>query len=259
MHPALLVDHGNSRLKWCLDDGGLRHHGAFSLRGDSADLTVALNGAWRELPVVESVWLVSVGAPAQRLLIEEQSRNLWGLTPTAVTVAAEAAGVSCGYRDPVRLGVDRWAAVVAAVARAGGKPCGVIDCGSAVTIDAVGPGGRHLGGVIFPGYEAMRAAFIASTAAGRTLAIDSDFKLSPFARDSAAAVAAGAWMAMLGGIERCVTQMSRSLGGEVRWFLCGGDAAAVSGELRMEVEHCPHLVLEGICLLRNRPASPLSG
>ncbi|MEC9341079.1 MAG: type III pantothenate kinase, partial [Pseudomonadota bacterium] len=227
MYPALLVDHGNSRLKWCLDDGSLRHHGALSLRGDSAVLTVALNAAWRELPVVESVWLVSVGAPAQRLVIEEQACNLWGLTPTAIRVAAEAAGVSCGYRDPARLGVDRWAAVVGAVARAGGKSCGVIDCGSAVTVDAVGVGGRHLGGVIFPGYEAMRAAFIASTAAGPTLANDGDFKLSPFARDSEAAVAAGAWMAMLGGIERCVTQMSRSIGEDARWFLCGGDASAL--------------------------------
>ena len=61
-------------------------------------------------------------------------------------VSAEAAGVTCGYKDFHQLGVDRWLALVAAY-RKYAKPIIVVDAGSAVTIDIVDGDGLHLGAI----------------------------------------------------------------------------------------------------------------
>ena len=43
------------------------------------------------------------------------------------------------------------------------RPCYVVDCGTAVTIDALAADGRHLGGVIIPGMRLMREALYRET------------------------------------------------------------------------------------------------
>ncbi|MBK8536631.1 MAG: type III pantothenate kinase [Candidatus Competibacteraceae bacterium] len=40
--------------------------------------------------------------------------------------------------------------------RSPGQNCCVVDCGTAITIDALAADGRHLGGVIIPGMRLMR-------------------------------------------------------------------------------------------------------
>ncbi len=247
--PALLLDHGNTRLKWCVDHDGLTDHGVISAT-DPAGFRAVLTQTWSTLPRVGSVWLASVGDAGLRAVITELCTSLWGIAAREITVTARAAGVSCGYRVPAQLGVDRWAAVVAAYHRSGGAPCGVIDCGSAVTIDAVNELGRHQGGVIFPGAQAMRSAFARSTAVGCSLSGVEDFKITVFATDSPVAVASGARFAMLGGIERCARDMETALGMPLRWYLCGGDAGTVAMETNLPVEQVPYLVLEGVSLLR---------
>src|SRR5699024_1677202 len=76
---------------------------------------------------------------------------------------AEGGGVKTKYRYPERLGADRWAAAVGAYAASKKAVC-VVDCGSAITFDAVDSAGRHLGGLIVPGWNLMRSALHLGTA-----------------------------------------------------------------------------------------------
>ena len=71
-------------------------------------------------------------------------------------------GVRNAYDEPGKLGVDRWLAIVGAVARYG-IPVVVWDLGTASTLDAVDTSGRHLGGMIYPGPATMAASLTRDT------------------------------------------------------------------------------------------------
>ena len=85
-------------------------------------------------------------------------------------------GVTNGYTQPRRMGVDRWVAMVGAWAEVQAS-CLVVDVGTAMTIDAIDDGGRHLGGQIIAGVATMADALATSTsdiphvkpATGRTI------------------------------------------------------------------------------------------
>ncbi len=55
------------------------------------------------------------------------------------------------YQQADKLGVDRWLAMIAGYHLAQNQAFGVIDLGSAVTLDIVDAKGQHLGGHILPG------------------------------------------------------------------------------------------------------------
>ena len=74
----------------------------------------------------------------------------------------EACGVTNSYRQPRRLGVDRWVAMIGARAEFE-TTCLVVDAGTAVTLDAIDGSGRHLGGQIIPGVRLMAASLASET------------------------------------------------------------------------------------------------
>src|SRR5690606_23289335 len=92
----------------------------------------------------------------------------FGVRPEIVETRAEMLGVRCAYRDPSRLGVDRWVTVIAAHRAAaarkdGPRPACVINAGTALTFDAVDVRGRHLGGLILPGPRLAAEALASGT------------------------------------------------------------------------------------------------
>src|SRR5262249_20386322 len=72
-------------------------------------------------------------------------------------------GVTCGYQDPRRLGVDRWLGIVAARQRTA-LAFVVAGLGTAATLDFVDAMGRHLGGYIVPGLHLMADSLLRRTA-----------------------------------------------------------------------------------------------
>ena len=63
-----------------------------------------------------------------------------------------------------RLGPDRICAMIAAVKKYG-TPVIVVDCGTAITFDAVARRRKHIGGMIAPGIAVAAAALGRATAA----------------------------------------------------------------------------------------------
>ena len=82
------------------------------------------------------------------------------MVTTISLAAATSAGVRIAYAEPSRLGVDRFLALLAAHARGPG-PWLLVSAGSALTVDLLDVGGQHIGGVIAPSPEHMRAALAA--------------------------------------------------------------------------------------------------
>jgi type III pantothenate kinase len=82
----------------------------------------------------------------------------FGAAVTRFSSRPQALGVTSGYEQPDRLGVDRWMALLGAAGMTA-SDCIVIDAGSAITIDLLRGDGRHLGGAILPGLNTSIEAF----------------------------------------------------------------------------------------------------
>jgi type III pantothenate kinase len=237
----LLLDLGNSRLKWACRRSQDWRHDAIAYR--EHDLDTLLTQVWAELPAPTTVLMVSVGAPQVRDAIDRWINQRWQLPVQHVTPQPKYLGVTNTYRDPAALGADRWAALIGARGEVPDAGACVIDCGTAVTIDALSAQGEFAGGVIFPGLALLRQALAQGTAA--VAASDGD-DTSCLARSTADAVAAGTLYGLAGAIERVSREFEQSLGESLKLIITGGDADHVAGHLSRPARRVPDLVLTGL-------------
>ncbi len=244
----LLVDSGNSRLKWALLDRGMLQPGG-SCAGGAALTADRLAAVWGGLPVPERVWVANVAGAETAAGIRSWSENRWGCAPRFLSARAEGFGVTNGYREPERLGVDRWLALIAARHHYPLPAC-VVDCGTALTLDVVDEDGVHHGGLICPGAALMRRALVQGTA---DLRLDGEEPVSGLLGDgTVAAVALGVHQALLGFVEHSVRQLGK------RWsplnlILTGGGASRLAAGLSVPVQLAPDLVLKGLAVVSRGP------
>ena len=242
----LLLDIGNTRIKWAFADGSsLRDPGAV-VHADGHDAAIdAVVGSLRP-GVREAVAVCVAGA---RLADELGTRlaAACGADLRLIAATAHAAGVSNGYEDCTQLGADRWAAIVGGWHHAVG-PVVVVDAGTAVTIDLVAAGGHHRGGLILPGLHLMATGLGAGTAdiAGFAARGPGPGGEDWFGRSTAEAVARGARFAISAAVQRAVAEFPDE--GSPALILTGGDAPDLLDELPA-AEHRPLLVLEGLARL----------
>lgn len=244
---TVLVDVGNTRLKWAvLESGALVRHGSAVHRGAT---DAALEAFAAALPAAPRIIAANVAGEPMAARLRALAAARPGATLELVTTAKERFGVRCAYADPARLGVDRWVAVLAAFHLSRGAAC-VIDAGTAVTFDAVDAQGQHLGGLILPGARLAAAALDRSTSdIGRTAPPpEPAHGLALLGRNTDAAVGHGAWLGLAAALDRAARTVAESLGAAPRVFLTGGDAAALAGWLETNVELRADLVLEGLAL-----------
>jgi type III pantothenate kinase len=198
---------------------------------------------------------VIVGSVAEVAVTEELRSTLhrsWNVEPELLQATAVAGGVRNGYRDPSRLGIDRWAAMVAAF-HAHGGPLLVVDCGTALTLDHVDANGVHRGGLIAPGLGAMRMALERHTRLSQHDVVGSIPEISGFGRDTVTAVTAGCMAAALGLIERTQSYVAAAGKLPCRLLITGGDAEAMLSHLALPWQYMPQLVLDGLSLLAREP------
>lgn len=236
----LLADIGNSRLKWVTLEGG-----AFQRRGQAShgktDWAEVAARQWGNLPAPTRVLLVSVAGSEARAALTAWIERRWGIQPEFVLATAAACGIRNAYLDkPERLGADRWVAMIAARALTQ-QSCYVVDCGTAVTIDALAADGRHLGGVIVPGMRLMREALYRDTQQIPPEAGEPRL----FGQSTRDCVWGGAAHAVAAAIDGIIERMM-AVGGAGTRVLTGGDAEAVLpcllGRYRLE----PDLIFRGL-------------
>ncbi|MGA9851488.1 MAG: type III pantothenate kinase [Gammaproteobacteria bacterium] len=245
----LLVDVGNTRIKWCLARGReLSDYGAVIHAGKPAD--EILTTAWRALTMPERVVVANVAGKAMAESLDGYCRGHFKLMPEYVAAVSRACGVSNGYAQPAQLGADRWAAIIGAYHRQKDSVC-VASCGTAITVDTVTRTGQHLGGLIAPGIGVMHKALANAAAA---IPDERDGTLTLFAQDTRTAVASGILYAAAGFMQRAVTEIRAQQGAEIPVLLTGGDAEILQPLLHGRITLAPHLVLEGLAILAEQRA-----
>ena len=243
---ALLFDAGNTRLKWgVLTDGRISRTGAVTtdkLHDEGFGVVTS------KLPRKVSHAVVSnVAGPGFATRLSSVVGLHCGIDLRIARCEREAFGVTTSYRQPRRLGVDRWLAIIGAWSEFHSALC-IADAGTALTIDAVDKAGLHIGGQIVPGMRLMSEALHAETsdlpATGRTMKDPGD-GLGIFASNTRDAIVNGSLNATCGAIERAAGRM-RSTGLRPKIVLTGGDASRILKQLKGNAIHRPNLVLQGL-------------
>jgi type III pantothenate kinase len=250
----LLVDIGNSRVKWaCAGNGPLSAPGAAVHRGTDP----ALLAEWlTALPAgIDSIRLASVARNEVTAAVTELLERRYGRPVEHVETAAAAGALRNGYRDWRQLGVDRWLALRAAHASSPDEAACIVDAGTAVTVDSLAPGGHHLGGLILPGMGLLEGLLDqAGTGLQAQNTGDPDGNVPPSAQcywqtDTSSARRHGPPLALAALVERACMALARiATPAPVRLLLTGGDAERLAGWLGRSVELRPLLVLEGLAL-----------
>ncbi|BBG29082.1 type III pantothenate kinase [Zymobacter palmae] len=226
------LDIGNTLSKWRLKE---RSSNQIKARG-----AVWTHEEWRpgedipDLGIVEVVRISNVAR--SEVLIE--TVGMLSKRVMSVHVArseSEALGVRNGYEHPGLLGVDRWLGVLAGYRLSQG--CVVVDCGSAITMDIVLPGGEHLGGYILPGLRLMKESLRLNT---RNVPIDPDSEPATLrvpGKKTLDAVGHGVYMTAVSTIDRLYAEACDRYGAVLPLFVTGGDSEIIARGLKM-----PHAV-----------------
>jgi type III pantothenate kinase len=229
----LLIDAGNTRLKWAVMAGGQwQTHGRSEysdLSALSAVLSVGLNCTIASVAKTQHENLI-------RLLLAE-----FDIEPRWLEAEAQFQDVINTYANPKLLGVDRWMGLIAARQRSQASTL-VVSLGTAMTVDALSADGVFLGGLIAPGRSLLQQSLQQGTAhVGKVTGI-----WCAFPQSTADAVQSGIVSALSGAIRLQYARLAEQCGCTPQCLLTGGDAAMMLPHLDLAVEHVPLLVLEGI-------------
>lgn len=152
----LLLDGGNSRLKWAWVEQGK---------------IVRMQAAhYRDLAALEQDWQAYAQPHTQimgsAVCGEEKKQKVQAALPQHIVwlgSMAQAAGIHNHYRHVEEHGADRWFNALGS-RKFTQNACVVVSCGTAVTIDALTANNHYLGGMIMPGFHLMRESLLRRTA-----------------------------------------------------------------------------------------------
>lgn len=239
----LEIDMGNTATKWrTRKDGQILQRGKIATGSFPDNTVLSLQG-------IDRIRLASVCSEDMTHSVEKIFLSAWNLNAERAACIATQAGLVNSYADPSRMGVDRWLAMLASF-NAAKNACLVVSCGTALTIDFVGPDGRHGGGYILPGLVMMRTALLSGTGRIRYDAGEFDAQRTP-GMSTASAVEHGAVHALVSAVEAAARVVLAQWGGGTI-FVTGGDSDMVLKQLclpspdKFVIQHIEELVLDGL-------------
>ena len=236
----LLIDIGNTRTKWALADDA----------GKLLETEVCLNTdiSKAKFPVKQATKAV-IANVAGEAIAQQVAQLLEPLPMHFVTAKVQACGVKNKYA--ANLGIDRWAALVAAWQHTKHATV-VVNAGTAITIDALGDA-VFLGGSIMPGLGLLRTSLSQNTA----LLTVADGTFAEFPINTSDAVETGCLNAIIGAIHLMQKRLEKRSGWLPKLVISGGDARYIAQALSAQAANTgtkqviiiENLVLQGLVLL----------
>jgi type III pantothenate kinase len=266
--PYLLIDAGNSRIKWALVQADGTQLSAGALGHDAGHATHATQAGddqpnWSQLPAPGSAWLSNVAGEGVAARVAALLDAHWPQLPlTTIRASAQQCGVTNSYATPHALGSDRWAGMIGAHAAFPGEHLLIATFGTATTLEALRADGCFVGGLIAPGWTLMMRSLGEHTAQLPTLdataargLLDADStpdatRRGPFfATDTPRSLSAGCTLAQAGLIERMWRDLQDEWQVPVRLVVSGGAVDEVASALKVPHTRHDSLVLSGLALI----------
>jgi type III pantothenate kinase len=251
----LLIDIGNTRIKWArLDKGRLGVRRAAAHAGwHVEDYTRRVIGSARG---VTRILVASVAGKKVDRALATAARGA-GIRAEFISVPRQGGGVTVGYHEPWRLGVDRFVAAVAAHHLFKGVAVWAVGVGTAMTLDLIAADGKHKGGVIIPAPALMVDTLLTRTSGIRRRAQGgASGAKGLLARSTRVGIRQGARFAAAALIDRAVAEAETLIGKRPFVVVTGGESAAVRPLLKSPAAGVPDLLLKGLAVLALQPPPP---
>jgi type III pantothenate kinase len=241
------LDIGNSRLKWSLYE---RPHSSSPVVAQGVcfleNIDQLAENDWASLPVPKYILGCIVAGDAIKGRVKEQL-DIWQATPQWVVASDAEGGITNGYDYPTRLGADRWIAMIGARQRAiqqgfANKPLVVVMVGTAVTVEAIDPSGKFLGGFIIPGHGIMLKALESGTAGLHVPTGD----VVPFPTNTSDALTSGGTYAIAGAVERMMNHVRELCKQEPHCIMTGGAGWKMAPSMSTPFELVDNLIFDGL-------------
>ncbi|MGC2166069.1 MAG: type III pantothenate kinase [Gallionella sp.] len=237
----LLIDSGNSRVKWAFVKGNNWLKSGMLPTSEYLHLSERITSSCEELGKdindVDQIWVSNVAGEQ----VADHVRTIGTgcqEKPRFIVARDQQCGVRNSYEMSETLGVDRWAGLIGAWSMLNAE-CLVVNCGTATTIDALSGQGEFLGGLIVPGIKLMQTGLYGATA-GLT-PIKGEFESFP--KSTPNAIFSGAIQATCGAIQR---QHGLLKTNHAKVVLSGGAADDLSSHVNLTIVRVEHLVLQGL-------------
>jgi len=245
MKPSVVVDVGNTRIKWgrCSENGV---SAMASLPGDDPSAWQRQLEHW-QLPL-GLLWAVSGVHPSRREMLVGWLRDRGGTVQ--VLDSWTQLKLKLAVERPEQVGLDRLFNVIAAASRiTAGTAALVIDAGTAITVNWLDESGSFRGGAILPGMSLMSRALHENTAQLPHVNLPTAPPTFP-GTSTTAAIEAGIFWSAVGGVQALRQQFDKSLSPahprEI--FLTGGDAWLLAPLFPGSRPPWPEMTLEGVRL-----------
>ncbi len=254
---ALLIDIGNTRVKWArLESGrlGRARAAAYGSWGANDFARSVISRRSR----LERIVVSSVAPDAVERKLSAAARRAGAPPPEFIATRRRACGVTIGYVDPWRLGVDRFMAIIGAHRRFPRRAVCVVAVGTAMTLDLVGADGRHFGGAIIPAPALMTASLLDGTS-GIRRRVQGGARAGAhalFGRSTRVAVEQGTRFTAAAAVDRAVSEAQSLVGRAPLAVLTGGGAEALEPLIRSAWVFFPDLVLQGLAAYAQGTAKP---
>jgi type III pantothenate kinase len=260
----ILIDVGNQRLKWLTSDqingfeklsknnlpriNESRISQVIDIRDDH--FIALFENQIKGMETPESVWVSAVSAESVQVELNALCFNQWGVSPNYIKSSEFAMGVQNGYVQADCLGVDRWAAMIAAYQLVLSQPVVIVDAGTAVTVDYLDISGNHKGGMIFPGISTMIESLNVTTGRISGVVTPTDKVIIGLENtNTQSAVENGVMWTVVSAID-CAIDRYLSAGVESpRLIITGGDAELIASLSKYTIQLEQDLVLKGVFLL----------
>jgi len=238
----LLIDVGNSRIKWAVwKNNQMMDYSVFVYCEDNLQQLLLQN---LEAVPKQKVFVCSVASSQVNQIITKWIKSCWQINVEFVEAQRQQLGVVNAYHKANALGVDRWLGILAAYQRYKKAVC-VIDCGTAVTLDVVDETGQHLGGLIMPGMRMMQQSLLMGTQR-----IDSvQGEVSMLANNTEDAVMGGCRHLLESGLQGLYKKYCEQLGTDLLCVVTGGDGENVAKAMDINCHYEEDLILYGLQLV----------
>jgi type III pantothenate kinase len=241
------LDIGNSRLKWALYE---TPHPSSALVAQGVcfleNIEQLAENDWADLPAPTHILGCIVAGDAIKGRVKDKFYVRDAVPQWVVSSEAEA-GVVNGYDSPMRLGSDRFVAMIGARQRLIQKglasmPLVVVMVGTAVTVEAIDPSGKFLGGFIIPGHGIMLKALESGTAGLHVPTGD----VVPFPTNTSDALTSGGTYAIAGAVERMMVHMRERFNQEPHCIMTGGAGWKMAPSMSTPFELVDNLIFDGL-------------
>ncbi len=244
---ALLLDAGNTRLKWRLADATQLHSLAYD-EGFESVLRSALPSS------VDVAYLACVAPPrirdiVQRVVLERAVRL------SEARTMAQLDRLQIAYMQPAHLGVDRFLVLLECAALQ--RDVLIVSVGTALTVDFLRADGHHRGGRIAPSPTQMRA-HLASLSAALPASGGAWSPDQPFATDTDHALASGC-EGMAIALITASLEAARREAPETELWIHGGGAQTLLPMLPQACMLPSDVVLRGLARWAGLPCSDVTG